>query len=109
MRRATIDSALRMVIEQLSPPAWQAGGLFVGQLAYSGLICTLRNLTTPEPYWSASDPPKCLLSCVGGFFTVQHDNKMRTMRRDFMDIPFAVGLRHRIDLLRVLHRGNETG
>ena len=28
---------------------------------------------------------------VGGFFTVQHDNKMRTLRRDFIDIPFAGG------------------
>ena len=46
---------------------------------------------------------------VGGFFTLQHDNKMRTLRRDFMDISFAGGLRHRIDLLRVLYRGNETG
>jgi hypothetical protein len=46
---------------------------------------------------------------VGGFFTVQRDNKMRTLRRDFIDIPFAGGLRYRIDLLRVLHRGNETG
>jgi len=46
---------------------------------------------------------------VGGFFTLQHDNKMRTLRRDFMDISFAGGLRHRIDLLRVLNRKNETG
>ena len=77
---------------------------------YSSLICTLWNLTTPEPYWSANDPPKCLLSCTSAvFFTVQHDNKMRTLRRDFIDIPFAGGLRYRIDLLRVLHRGNETG
>ena len=28
---------------------------------------------------------------VGGFLTVQHDNKMRTLCRDFIEIPFAGG------------------
>src|SRR4051795_10459961 len=41
----------------------------VREMAYSGLICTLRNFTTPEPYCRASGPPAlCLESCTSAVF-----------------------------------------
>src|ERR1700712_3989049 len=37
--------------------------------AYIGLICTLRNFTTPEPYCSANGPPAlCFESCTSTVF-----------------------------------------
>src|SRR5689334_4695636 len=35
---------------------------------------------------------------VNGLLTVQHDHKMRALRRDLIGIPLAAGLRHRDDL-----------
>src|SRR4051794_10780566 len=35
---------------------------------YSGLICTLRNLITPDPYCSANGPLACFESCTSTVF-----------------------------------------
>ena len=77
---------------------------------YSGLICTLRNFTTPEPYCSATVPRQMLgILHIGRLLTVQRDDEMRPLRGDLVDVPLAAGLRHRIDLGDIDDRAGAIG
>src|SRR5262249_62241718 len=66
--RGFVSDMLTMRLRYVRPPSPGADLPSARRKRYSGLICTLRNFTTPEPYCRANGPLRCFESSTSAVF-----------------------------------------